>query len=80
MGLKLTITSHSTCFNCSAGMNSRWHPEISEKQSCYLPYGKPMAPHLHRWQGFAVGDYSCTLDALHIRPTRRLQDLGLMNS
>jgi len=40
MGLKVIITSHSTFFNCSAGMNSRWHPEISEKPSCYLPYGK----------------------------------------
>jgi len=40
MGLKVIITSHPTFFNCSAGMNSRWHPEISEKQPCYLPYGK----------------------------------------
>jgi len=40
MGLKVIITSHSTCLNCSAGMNSRWHPEISEKLPCYLPCGK----------------------------------------
>jgi len=40
MGLKVIITSHSTFFNCSVGMNSIWHPEISEKQPCYLPYGK----------------------------------------
>jgi hypothetical protein len=40
MGLKVMITCHSNCFNCSAGMNSRWHPEIGEKQPCYLPYGK----------------------------------------
>jgi len=40
MGLKAIITSYSICFNCSAEMNSRWHPEISEKQPCYLPYGK----------------------------------------
>ena len=73
MGLKLTITSHSTCFNCSAGMNSRWHPEISEKQSCYLPYGKPMAPHLQRWQGVAVNYYSSTLDALDLQHPRLLK-------
>jgi len=40
MGLKTIITSYSICFNCSAGINSRWHPEISEKQPYYLPYGK----------------------------------------
>ena len=40
MGLKVIITSLSTFFNCSAEMNSRWHPEISAKQPCYLPYGK----------------------------------------
>jgi len=40
MGLKVIITSHSTFFNCTAAMNSRWHPKISEKQPCYLPYGK----------------------------------------
>jgi len=40
MGLKAIITSYSICFNCFAGMNSRWHPEISKKQPCYLPYGK----------------------------------------
>jgi hypothetical protein len=40
MGLKIINTSYSTCFNCSDGMNSRWHPEISAKQPCYLPYGK----------------------------------------
>jgi hypothetical protein len=40
MGLKATITSHSVFFICSAEMNSRWHPEISEKQPSYLPYGK----------------------------------------
>jgi len=26
--------------NCSAGMNSIWYHEISEKQPCYLPFGK----------------------------------------
>jgi hypothetical protein len=40
MGLKVIITSYSTFFDCSAGMNSSRHPEISEKQPCYLPYGK----------------------------------------
>jgi len=40
MGLKAIITSYSICFNCFVGMNSRWHPEISEKQACYLPYGE----------------------------------------
>jgi len=40
MGLKAIITSYSICLNCSAGMNSIWHPEISEKQPCYLSYGK----------------------------------------
>ncbi len=40
MGLKVIITSHSTFFNCSAGMEYRWHPEIRAKQPCHLPYGK----------------------------------------
>jgi len=40
MGLKAIVTSLSTFCNYSAGMNSRWHPEISEKQPYYLPYGK----------------------------------------
>ena len=34
-------------------------------------------PYMLRYQMFAVDDYSCTLDALHIRQTRRLQDLGV---
>jgi hypothetical protein len=61
-------------------MNSRWHPEISEKQPCYLPYGeatpeadKPMAPHLQRCQGLAVNYYSYTLDALDLQHPRLLQ-------
>jgi len=73
MGLKVIITSHSTFFNCSAGMNSRWHPEINEKQPWYLPMGKPMAPHLQRCQGLAVNYYSCTLDALDLQHPRLLQ-------
>jgi len=40
MSLRAIITSYSTFFSCSAGMNFRWHPEISEKQPCYLPCGK----------------------------------------
>jgi len=43
MGLKAIITSYSSYssyFDCFAVMNSRWHPEISEKQPCYLSYGK----------------------------------------
>jgi hypothetical protein len=40
MDSKVIITSYSTFFNYSAGMNSRWHPEISEKQPFYLPCGK----------------------------------------
>jgi len=31
MGLKAIITNYSICFNCSAGMNSGWHPEISKE-------------------------------------------------
>jgi len=81
MGLKVIITSHPTFFNCSAGMNSRWHPEISEKQPCYLPYGKAdgtASPRFHgifdlRCQGLAVNYYSCTLDALDLQHPRLLQ-------
>jgi len=54
-------------------MNSRWHPEINEKQPWYLPMGKPMAPHLQRCQGLAVNYYSCTLDALDLQHPRLLQ-------
>ena len=63
MGLKVIITSHSTFFNCFSGMNSRWHPEISESSHVIYPTGKPMAPHLLRCQGLAVNYYSCALDA-----------------
>jgi len=32
--------------------------------------GKPMTPHLLRYQGFAVDDYGFTLDALNLRHPR----------
>ena len=35
-------------------------------------------PNLLRWQGLEVYEYICTLAALHLRQTRRLQDLGEM--
>jgi len=77
MGLKVIITNHSTSFNCSAGMNSRWHPEISEKQPCYLPYGKTLqggqadgtaSPALSRACGKLL---QLTLDALDLQHPRR---------
>ncbi|MGD9384221.1 MAG: hypothetical protein PVH55_09235 [Desulfobacterales bacterium] len=42
---------------------------------CCVVYlsGKPRAPHLLRYQGLAVDDYSCSLDALYLRYPRLLQ-------
>jgi len=78
MGLKVIITSHSTFFNCSAEMNSRWHPEISEKQPCYLPYGKAdgtASPALSRACGKLLRHRTLadTLDALDLQHPRLLQ-------
>ena len=37
------------------------------KQSHFVyPVGKPIIPHLRRYQGFAVVHYSITLDALYL--------------
>jgi len=69
MGLKVINTSHSPFFNCSAGMNYRWHPEISEKKPCCLPFGKAGELQILCCQGFAVNDYSFTLDALTLKPS-----------
>ena len=43
-------------------MNAINHKTIS---FC-LPGGKPIIPHLRRYQGFAVVHYSVTLDALYL--------------
>ena len=40
--------------------------------------GLPHSPDLLRYRAFAVVHYSCTLDALHLRQMRQLQNLGLM--
>jgi len=72
MDLKIIITSHSTFYNYSTEMNSRWHPEISESGHVIYPTGKPMAPHLLRCQGFAVNYYSCTLDANAFRSETKI--------
>jgi len=40
------------------------------------PPGAPILPNLLRWQGLEVHEYICALAALHLRQTRRLQDLG----
>jgi len=40
------------------------------------PPGAPILPNLLRWQGLEVYEYICALSALHLRQTRRLQDLG----
>ena len=37
------------------------------------PSGKPMIPHLLRYQDLAVDDYSCGLDALDLRYPRLFQ-------
>jgi len=74
MGLKVIITSHSTFFNCSAEMNSRWHPEISEKQPCYLPYGKAdgtAPPALSRACGKLLQLHHYALDLQHPRLLQR---------
>jgi len=42
------------------------------------PPGAPILPNLLRWQGLEVYEYVCALAALHLRQTRRLQDLGIM--
>ncbi|OQY13597.1 MAG: hypothetical protein B6I30_02660 [Desulfobacteraceae bacterium 4572_187] len=54
MDLKAIITSYSICFNCSVGMNSRWHLKISEKQPCYLPCGIAGGLQIRRCQWFAL--------------------------
>ena len=40
------------------------------------PPGAPIFPNLLRWQGLEVYEYICAFAALHLRQTRRLQDLG----
>jgi len=40
------------------------------------PPGAPILPNLLRLQGLEVYEYICSLAALHLRQTRRLQDLG----
>jgi hypothetical protein len=50
--------------------------EILEQRfvwSVVYPSGKPMIPHLLRYQGFAVNYYSFTLDALDLRHPQLLQ-------
>ena len=42
------------------------------------PPGAPILPNLLRWQGLEVYEYICALAALHLRQTRRLQNLGCM--
>ena len=41
------------------------------------PPGASIFPNLLRWQGVEVYEYICALAALHLRQTRRLQDLGI---
>jgi len=81
MGLKVIITNHSTFINCSDEMNARWHSEISEKQPCYLPYGKADGtafPSLSRVCGklrksIPLNMRGCTLDVLDLQHPRLLQ-------
>jgi len=40
------------------------------------PPGAPILSNLLRLQGLEVYEYICALAALHLRQTRRLQDLG----
>ena len=40
------------------------------------PPGAPILPDLLRLQGLEVYEYICAIAALHLRQTRRLQDLG----
>ncbi len=64
--------------------NRWWHPMKTPFLLCCLPFGlrfqlrpnksgKPMTPHLLRYQDLAVDDYSCGLDALDLRYPRLLQ-------
>ncbi len=48
--------------------------ENSDKD-CHIfhPSGKPIIPHILRYQGFAVYEYSVTLDALNLGHSRLLQ-------
>jgi hypothetical protein len=39
--------------------------------------GAPISPNLRRYQALAVKNYSCALDALYLRQTRRLQNSGM---
>jgi hypothetical protein len=48
--------------------------ENSDKnRHIFYPSGKPTTPHLLRYQGFAVYEYSVTLDALNLGHSRLLQ-------
>jgi hypothetical protein len=73
MGLKNAMVSIFRLFLHFCGIHSKWHFEHSEKSHVIYPMGKPMTPHLLRYQGFAVAYYSFTLDALDLRHPRLLQ-------
>jgi len=51
----------------SCGLSINRKSAIFSKTAC--PSGTPILPDLLRYQALAVANYSCTLDALHIRQT-----------
>jgi len=52
---------------------------VIPKQSHFVyPAGKPIIPHLRRYQGFAVEYYSVTLDALYLGYPRLSLNRGKM--
>jgi hypothetical protein len=54
--------------------------EFSYFSKTVCPPGAPILPNLLCYRALAVAYYSCALDVLHIRQTRRLPIFGLNNS
>jgi len=73
MGLKVMINAIKLVLTVLL----EWTPDgilKSVKNSHVIyPTGKPMAPHLQRYQGLAVNYYSCTLDTLDLQHPRLLK-------
>jgi len=53
-----------------------WILNVHFKSHFVYPSGKPMAPHLQRCQGFAVGNYSVTLGRLEDEAPSTFAQLG----
>jgi hypothetical protein len=71
---KLQLKSMSLCLHQNADKSNRRKPVIFSRT--IYPSGAPILPDLLRYQVLAVLQYSVTPDALYLRQTRRLQNLG----